>query len=109
MIGGKLGQELVVGNAARRNEAGFIQDCGPDLLGRRPGSVDPALVGGHIQICFIERERLDQIRVAGEHLVDLARDVSVDLEPWRYEHQIWATPHGVTDGRADRTPNCRAS
>jgi hypothetical protein len=35
VVGGEFGEELVVGNARRCREAGFIQDARPDLGGRR--------------------------------------------------------------------------
>ena len=53
-----------------------------------------AQVCGHVEIGFVERERLDQRRVVGEDGVDLARDGAVDVEPRRHEHQFRALPHG---------------
>ena len=60
LVRGELGEELVVGDAGRGGEAGLREDAGADLLGRRRRGGDAAPVLGHVEIGFVERQRLDQ-------------------------------------------------
>ncbi len=73
VIGGELGQELVVGDAGRSGEAGFGADRRADFLGdpRRRG--DSARIFGHVEIGLVQRQRLDERGVPREDGADLAR------------------------------------
>jgi hypothetical protein len=74
VIGGQLRQKLVVGDARRSVEAGF----GLDLLANSqrdvPGERDTLQIFRRVQVCLVERQRLDDRRVLGEDLSDLLRD-----------------------------------
>ena len=102
VIGGELGQELIVRHARRRGQAGFRSDRCPDLGGDRGGRAAVEQGRGHVQVGLIQRQRLDQRRVAREYGVDLRRHGFVDFETWRDEHQVRALTLG-RDGWHGRT------
>jgi hypothetical protein len=57
----------------------------------------------HVQIGFIQRQRLDQGRIIGKDRADLARYLAIDLETRRHEDQLRTqtqrlrTGHGRSD------------
>ena len=63
MVGGELGEELVVGDAGRRRQPSLGADLRPDQLGDLGRGGDPLQVLGHIEIGLVERERFDDGRV----------------------------------------------
>jgi len=80
MIRGELGQELVVGDTGRSGQAGFLTDCRPDRFGGGGRRTAVQLRHGNVKVGFVQRERLDQRRVAREDAVDLLRHRLVDVE-----------------------------
>ena len=90
VIRGKLGEELVVGDAGRGRELGFGADPCPDFFRDLCRRDDALEVFGDIKIRLVERQWLDDRRVFGEDLPDLERDRLVDVEPRLYENQIRA-------------------
>ena len=72
LVGGELGDELVVADAGRGGEAGLGADPAADLLGDRAGDAEPVPVLGDVEIGFVEAQRLDQVGVIGEDRADLA-------------------------------------
>ena len=113
MIGCQLGEELVVRNAGRCGQAGFLPDAGFDLLRDRGGG--PAIFqrGGHVQIGFVQRQWLDDRGVTGENRLDLPGHRFVDVEARRHEDQFRAFParrdrcHGGVNPVAARLVACR--
>ena len=85
MIRGKLGKELVVGDAGRGRELGFGADPCPDLVRDLCRRDDALQVLSDIEICLVQRQWLDDRRVFGEDLPDLQRDRLVGIEPRLYE------------------------
>ena len=102
VIRGKLGEELVVGDAGRRRELGFGADPGADFFRDLCRRGDALEIFGDIEIRLVERQRLDDRRVFGEYLPDLERDRLVGIKPRLDEDQIRAF-------RLECTPNLRAS
>ena len=64
---------------------------------------------GHIEISFIETERLDEVGIVEEDRTDLLADRAVNVEPRLHEDESGQRRFAVTDGIAERTPNGRAS
>ena len=90
LVGGELGQELVVGHACRGGEAGLLADPRPDRLGDVGGERNTPQVLGDVEVGLVERERLDHRRVLGEDGADLLRHGLVDLEARLDEDEIRA-------------------
>ena len=80
LIGGKLGEEFVVGNAGGGRQPGLGADVGADHLGDIGRERDVAVVLGDVEIGLVEAQRFDQRGVAGEDIADLARDRAVGVE-----------------------------
>ena len=92
LVGGELGEELVVGHAGRGVEPGRRLDLALDGardLGRR--RTVPARFG-NVEIGLVQRQGFDHLRVAMEHLVDLRGDGAVDVEAWGHEQEVRALP-----------------
>ncbi len=90
MVGGQLGEKLVVRNAGRRGQAGLVEDAGADFRRRRGRRGNASEIFGNVEIGFVERERLDERRVVREDRTDLLRNGSIDIEPWRHEQKVRA-------------------
>src|ERR1700735_4867775 len=56
----KLSEELVVGDSGRGSQLGFVVNAFPYVVGRRPCGRSAFEMIGHVEVGFIERERLDQ-------------------------------------------------
>src|ERR1700758_5078806 len=68
VIGGKLGEEFVVGDAGRSRKLGFGADLCPDFfrnLGRRDDAFE---VYGNVEIRFVERQWLEYSGVFGKEV-----------------------------------------
>src|SRR3546814_5986761 len=83
-----LGEEFGVGNPGRGGEAGLGANAGPDLFGYGGGDADAAQILGHVEIRFVQRQRLDMRRVVGEDGADLARHLAVDVETRLDEDEV---------------------
>ena len=78
VVGGELGEELVVGHAGRGGEAGLGADPARGSPRRSAWPTRSALqVLGDVEIGLVERQRLDQRRVFGEDGADLRARPSV--------------------------------
>ncbi len=98
VVGGQLREELVVGHAGGSGQTGLPADRGPDFLcdrGRR-ASVHQRI--GHVEIGLVQRQRLDQRRVACEDGADLLRHRPVDVKARRHEHELGAFAPGRDRG-----------
>ena len=71
MVGGELGDELAVGDAGRGGELALLADAAADVLGDRAGAAEAVPVLGHVEIGFVEAERLDQVGIVEEDRADL--------------------------------------
>jgi hypothetical protein len=80
LVGGKLGEEFVVGDAGGGGQACFAQDFRPDQPRDLRCDRNALDVLGDIQIGLIKREGLDDVRMLGEDRADLSRDLLVDLK-----------------------------
>jgi hypothetical protein len=63
----------------------------------------------HVEIGLVQRQRLDEQRVACKDVPDLLRHRPVDIKARRYKHKLWALAPAVTEGIAEYTRNLRAS
>ena len=90
VIRGKLGKELVVGDAGRGRELGFGADPCPDFFRDLCRRDDALEVFGDIKVRLVERQGLDDWRVFGEDLTDLKGERLVGVEPRLYKDQIRA-------------------
>jgi hypothetical protein len=71
VIGGKLRQELVVGDPCRGVEAGLSLDLLADPQRDVPRKRNALQVLGDVEIGLVERQRLDDRRVFGEDFADV--------------------------------------
>ncbi len=104
MVGGQLGEELVVGHPGGRGQAGFLPDGGADFLGNGSGGPAVQQGRGHVEAGLVQRQRLDQRRVAGEDGMHLPRHRLIDLEARPDEHQPGAAPPGGDGGHGRMHP-----
>ena len=74
----------------------------------RPVAVEGA-AGGDVEEGLVERERLDQRRVAPVDVEDLVGELAVAVEARVEEDALRAEPAGLAVGMAERTPKRRAS
>ena len=102
MAGRELGKELVVGNARRGCQTGFLEDARANLLGGSRCGRQATTIFRDIEIGLIERQRLDQRRIFRKDGMDLVRDGAIDVETRRHEHEFGAKAHrrGRRHGRA---------
>jgi hypothetical protein len=101
-----FGEEFVVADAGGRIKARHRQDAGPNRVGDVGCEGDVLLVFSNVEIGLVERERLDQIGVLGENLVNLHRDGPVDVESGRHEDQLGAFAHGGDGGHCRADAEC---
>src|SRR3546814_1800724 len=80
--------DLVVGDARRCGEAGFLPDQAADFLGYASGGGDTGLVPRDVQIGFVQRQRLDDVGEAREYLPHLGGHGAIDLEQGADEQQV---------------------
>jgi hypothetical protein len=66
VIGGKFGEEFIVGDACRSREFGFGTNPCPDFFRDLCRRDDALEVFGDVEIRLVERQRLDDRRVFGE-------------------------------------------
>src|SRR5262249_35410803 len=71
VIGSQLGEELVVRNARGCCQLGLNADLLLDLFGDLCRRCDALKIFSHIEISFVERQRLDYRRVLREYRADL--------------------------------------
>jgi hypothetical protein len=71
MIRGELGEELVVRDARRRCQLCLGADFGLDPFGDLCCGCDALKILSHIEIGFVERQRLDDGSVLSEYRPDL--------------------------------------
>jgi len=109
VIGGEFRQKLVVGDSGRGVEASLGLDRLADPERDIPRQRDALQVLGDVEIGFVEGERLDDRRVFGEDVADLAADCLVNLETRFDEDQIGTLSFRRDRRIAERTPNLRAS
>lgn len=86
-------------------QAPFPRGCALGFPWRSPKRPEAFEIVGHVEIGFIERERLNQPCVLLQDRMDLPRDGAVNLKPRRDAHSRIAIVKGI----ADRTPKRRAS
>ena len=108
VVGGELRQKLVVGDAGRSVEAGYLLDLRTDRQRDVPRQRNALQIFGHVEVGLVQRQRLDDRGVLREDLPDLLRDCLVDLEAWLHEDQVGALPlrgnrwHGRPDAELAR-------
>ncbi len=94
VIGGKFGEEFIVGDACRSREFGFGANPCPDFFRDLCRGGDAFDVFGHVEIGLVKRQGLDDRRVSGEDFPDLQGDRLVSVEARLDEDQIGAFPLG---------------
>ena len=102
IVGGDFGEEFVVRYTSRGNEVEFGANALFDFAGNVDGEFDARLVVGDVEKRLIERDGFDKVGVGVENLVDLGRDLLVDLHSTRYEDEVGAELFGF-DRRHSRT------
>ena len=90
---GDLRQELVGGDSGRGGQAGLLADLLLQALGDRRGQRLGPRVLGHVEVSFIEGERLDRRRHGPEQREHLPRDGLVLGEIGPHDHKLGATAH----------------
>ena len=73
MVGGELGDELAIADAGRGGELALLADPPADVLGDGAGAAEAVPVFGHVEIGFVEAQRLDQVGIVAEDRADLLR------------------------------------
>ncbi len=91
-IRGDLGQELVRRDPRGRRQLRLLADLRADDLCNLRRHRHAALVLGHIEIRFIQRQRLHQLRMPQENLAHLAGHRLVTDEIRGHEHRIRTQP-----------------
>ena len=108
IVGCHLGKELVVGYASRSNEVELGADALFDFAGNVNGEFDARLVVGNVEESLVERDGLYEVGVGVEYLVDLGRNLFIDLHSARHEDEVGAEAlrldrrHSRTDTEAAR-------
>src|SRR5580700_6774670 len=64
------------------------------------------MVFSHIEVGFIERQRLDNGSVLSEYRTDLQRYLLVNVEPWLHEDQVWTFSAGAHRGHRGPDAEC---
>ena len=90
MVGGELGDELAVTDPGRRGEARLLGDPAADVLRDGSGGAEAAAVLGHVEIGFVEAQRLDQVGIIEEDRPDLLRHRAINVEVRLDENQLRA-------------------
>ena len=108
IVGCHLGEELVVGHASRGNEVEFGADALFDFAGNVNGEFDAWLVVGNVEESLVERDRLYEVGVGVEYLVDLGRNLFIDLHSARHKDEVGAEAFGF-DRRHSRAHTKAAS
>jgi hypothetical protein len=103
VIGGQLSQEFVVADPRGSVEAGLGLDLLADPQRDVAGEGNALQVLGHVEIGFVQRQRLNDEGVLGENLADLPADSLVDLETRLHEDQVWTLP--FRSNRRHRRPH----
>ena len=65
-----------------------------DFASNVNGEFDAGLVVCHIEECLVERDRFDKVGVGVEYLVDLGRNLFIDLHSARHEDEVGAEAFG---------------
>jgi len=93
-----LRDELALRHARRRREA----ELGADGLadGRRDGRsvAEERAARGHVEEGLVQREPLDERRVAAEDLEHVGADLGVARAPRRHDDRLGASPEGLGHG-----------
>ena len=97
-VGGDLGEEFVGRDSGGRGEMQLVADLAADGAGDLGCGGQAAFVFGHIEVGFVEGERLDEIGVAAEDVAGLARDGAVADEVRRHEDGVRAKALGAQGG-----------
>ena len=94
----ELCQELVVGHPRRGGQARLLADGRPDFLRNRRRRTSIHHRRCHIEIGLVERQRLNERRIACEDGADLLRHRSVDIKTRRHEHKLGTLAPGRDRG-----------
>ena len=70
-VGGHFRQKFVWGDAGRCGQPGLLEDLRADLTGHVRGIRDGQFVVRYVQIGFVQSQRLDQVGVLMENLMNL--------------------------------------
>ncbi len=103
-----LRQELVVGHARRSGEPGLGKNGRANVFRRLRRRLAVLEKIGEVEIGFVQRQRFDQRRVAGEYVANLQRHRTVHVEARRGENQLRAFAlrrhrgHGGMDAKGAR-------
>ncbi len=108
IVGGDFSEEFVVRDTSRGNEVEFGANALFDFAGNVDGEFDARFVVSHVEKRLVERDRFDKVGVGVENLVDLGRDLFVDLHATRHEDEVGAELFGF-DRRHSRTDTEAAS
>ena len=92
VVGGELGEELVIGHPGRGGQPRPFANAGPDRLGDLRRRRDALQVLGDVEVGLVQRQWLDDGRVLGEHGADLLRHCLVHVEARPDEDQLGAFP-----------------
>ena len=95
VVGRYLGEEFVVGDSGGGDEAQFLTDFPLDGLGDVDGEGNAFFVLRDVEERLVEGERLHDVGVLVENLVDLGRHFLVDLEAGRHEDESGAQAEGA--------------
>ena len=91
-------------DAGRRSEVQFVGDRLADLLGDQRRRAIALRAVGHVEIGFIERQRLDQRGVAGEDFADVQRGLFVGRHAPRQQGEMRAQQSAIAVDMALCTP-----
>ncbi len=94
IVGCHFGEEFVVRYTSRGNEVEFGADALFDFAGNIDSEFYARLVVSHVEKRLVERDRFDKVGVGVENLVDLGRDLFVDLHATRHEDEVGAELFG---------------
>ncbi len=89
-LGGDFGEKLDRRNAGRGGEVQFVGDRLADLLGDQRCRAIALRAVGHVEVGFIERQRLDQRSIAGEDFADMQRGLFVGRHAPRQQGEVRA-------------------
>ncbi len=87
-VGGDLGEELVRRDAGRGGEGGLFADLAPDDARRLGRGREAGELLGDVEVGLVERQRLDERRVAKEDRPHPPRHLLVAREVGRHEDRL---------------------
>ena len=98
-VAGHLGQKLAVAHPGRCRESCHLLDSLLYLAGHIHCHVHPPLVVGHVEVCLVKTQRLDDVGILMKDSVHLTRHLLVAAEMRLHHHQTWTETVGHGDGQ----------